>query len=89
MTERYDISPDVLSQEVCGETVLLDLAGEAYFGLNEVGTRIWQLLKEGCTATEVVDALEREFDAARDVLEADVAALIEQMLKEGIIRPEA
>ena len=40
--DKIQISPDVLSQEVNGETVLLDLEGESYFGLNEVGTRVWQ-----------------------------------------------
>lgn len=39
------IPASVLSQEVNGETVLLDLQGEGYFGLTAVGTRIWQLLK--------------------------------------------
>ena len=35
-------SPNVISQEVSGETVLLDLDSEHYFGLDSVGTRIWQ-----------------------------------------------
>ena len=41
--DRFSISSEVLSQEVNGETVLLDLEGECYFGLNEVGTRIWRV----------------------------------------------
>ena len=43
--DRFSISKEVLSQELNGETVLLDLQGESYFGLNEVGTRIWQLIQ--------------------------------------------
>ena len=43
---KITISPEVMSQEVSGETVLLDLQSESYFGLDEVGTRIWQLLQE-------------------------------------------
>ena len=37
----------LLAQELAGETVLLDLASENYFGLDAVGTRVWQLLNEG------------------------------------------
>ena len=48
-TDRFSISDEVLSQEVNGETLLLDLEGESYFGLNEVGTRIWQLLQAAPT----------------------------------------
>ena len=46
----FTVSKDVLFQEVAGETVLLDLNSESYFGLDEVGTRIWTLLNEGRTA---------------------------------------
>jgi hypothetical protein len=41
------ISKEVLSQELAGETVLLDMASEGYFGLDAVGTRVWQLLQSG------------------------------------------
>lgn len=85
MADRYLISSDVLSQEVSGETVLLDLAGETYFGLNEVGTRVWQLLKQDHGFTEIVDVLESEFDVARDRLEADIAALLAQLEGAGIV----
>jgi len=39
-TDRFKISDEVLSQQVNGEAVLLDLEGKSCFGLNEVGTRI-------------------------------------------------
>ncbi|MBT6125779.1 MAG: PqqD family protein, partial [Halieaceae bacterium] len=44
LNQVVTLSPDVISQEVSGETVLLDLNSEHYFGLDEVGTRIWQLI---------------------------------------------
>ena len=44
------ISPGVLFQEIGGEAVLLDLASERYFGLDDVGTRIRQLAGAGASA---------------------------------------
>ena len=41
LNQTVTLSPEVISQEVSGETVLLDLESENYFGLDEVGTRIW------------------------------------------------
>jgi hypothetical protein len=64
--DKFTISEEVLSQEVNGETVLLDLEGESYFGLNEVGTRIWQLLKAEPTVAETLSTLSDEYDASRD-----------------------
>jgi len=55
--DHYRIATEVLSQEVNGETVLLDLTGECYFSLNQVGTRIWQLLKSGQASGKNADSL--------------------------------
>ena len=59
------ISKDVLAQELDGETVLLDLSGERFFGLDEVSTRIWQLLGEGADEAAIVDRLLEEYDVGR------------------------
>lgn len=82
------ISTAVLSQEVGGETVLLDLQGEAYFGLNQAGTRIWQMLNDGLCFADMLDRLEEEFDAPREQLEADARDLLESLSRAGLIRAQ-
>ena len=84
-TDRFKISDEVLSQEVNGETVLLDLEGESYFGLNEVGTRIWQLLQADITIEEALDTLTGEYDVSRVQLECDVGALLDQLAEAGLV----
>jgi hypothetical protein len=88
-TDHFIISEEVLSQEVNGETVLLDLEGESYFGLNEVGTRIWQLLNERLNVGLVLDALDDEYDVGREQLETDVEELLESLLGSGLIKLSA
>jgi hypothetical protein len=88
-TDHFSISKEVLSQEVNGETVLLDLDGESYFGLNEVGTRIWQLLNERLNVGLVLDALDDEYDVGREQLESDVEELLESLLGSGLIKLSA
>ena len=83
----YTLSPDVLFQEVSGEVVLLDLASESYFGLDEVGARIWLMLSEGQAVGTVLDKLEAEFEVTREVLERDVAELLVSLLDAGLVRP--
>lgn len=79
------ISRDVLSQELAGESVLLDLASESYFGLDAVGTRIWQLLQGGADESGLVDALLDEYEVEREVLERDVAELLDRLAEAGLI----
>jgi len=83
--QKVTISPEVLFQEVSGETVLLDLSSENYFGLDEIGTRIWELLNGGSSVGEVVDALLEEYDTDRKTLESDVAELLENLAEAGLI----
>jgi len=85
-TDRFNISEEVLSQEVNGETVLLDLEGEAYFGLNEVGTRIWQLLQAEPTVVETLNTLSDEYDVSREQLENDVGDLLDKLADAGLIK---
>ena len=84
-TDRFNISDEVLSQEVNGETVLLDLEGESYFGLNEVGTRVWQLLQSKPTIGETMDTLADEYDVSRKLLESDVGELLDKLADAGLI----
>jgi hypothetical protein len=84
-TDRFSISDEVLSQEVNGETVLLDLEGESYFGLNEVGTRIWQLLQSKPTVVETLNTLSDEYDVDQEQLESDVDELLLKLSDAALI----
>ena len=65
--------------------MLLDLASETYFGLNEVGTRIWILLAEGTPLVSVHAALCEEFDAPADAIERDLLVLAVRLCDAGLV----
>ncbi|MEP2180544.1 MAG: PqqD family protein, partial [Marinomonas sp.] len=79
-------SDDVVSREVNGEAVLLDLASGLYFGLNVVGSAIWQVVGDApAKVSALCDAVEAEFDAPRDVIEADVEELLGELVAAGLV----
>lgn len=82
-------SPDAICQEIGGETVILDLSGESYIGLDEVATRIWQLLQAGVAPPQIVTQLLLEYDADRTTIEADVDRFIAELLELGLLGTEA
>ena len=84
--ECFSIPEDVLIQDVNDEVVLLDLASEHYFGMDEEGARIWMLLKEQKAAGEIVEELLQEYEVDRADLETDVHELLAQLLEAGLIR---
>jgi len=85
MNQTVQVLPDVLSQEVSGETVLLDLNNENYFGLNEVGTRIWQLLQEQNNLEKIYDILLDEYEVDAKQLRKDFDDIINQLKDTGLI----
>lgn len=79
--DRFAAAPGVAFTREGGRTILLDPDAGEYFGLDEVGSRIWELLGDGATLAQAVDALEAEYEAPRDVLERDAAALVADLLR--------
>lgn len=88
LNQTITISPDVISQEVSGETVLLDLESENYFGLDEVGTRIWQLLQENKDLSSVVTTMLEEYEVSEEQLNEDLSSLLGEVHKMGLITME-
>ena len=88
LNKKIKISQDVLSQEVSGETVLLDLKNESYFGLDEVGTRIWQLIQEKSEVDSVVEEMLKEYDVEEKLLRQDIEKLIKMLIDEGLLELE-
>ena len=83
--KRLSPSGDAIASAVGDETVILQLKTGAYFGLDAIGTRIWQLLKEGDRPAAICAQLAREYDVARDVLEADVRRLLGELEANEIV----
>jgi len=85
LDRKVEIADSVLAQQVDGETVILDLEGETYFGLDEVGTRIWDLVGEGRTLAVIHGVLCAEYDAPSDVLRDDLLALLDELAEKGLV----
>jgi len=85
LNSRVRIQEDVLFQELQGEAVLLNLKTGVYLGLNQVGTRIWQLLQEDGTLQRVMDVMLQEYEVAQEKLQTDLLNLVGQMEKQGLL----
>ena len=72
-------SKDAVFRDLDGEAVILHLDSGTYFGLNAVGTRIWQLMERDGLLTAVLDDLRTEYDASPDVLERDLLELVARL----------
>jgi hypothetical protein len=86
-TVQFAAHPSVLCRELSGETVLLNLESGVYYGLDAVGTRVWQLLLQGSTIADICDTLIDDYDVAPEVLRGDVVRLVGELCERGIVTP--
>jgi hypothetical protein len=82
---RAAVPADVLVQELQGESVLLNVRSGRYFGLDEVGTRMWAALTSAESLRAACEALEGEYDVERERLERDVRALVGKLVEHGLV----
>jgi hypothetical protein len=83
--KRVLVRPDVLVRELRGEAVLLDLASESYFGLDDVGTGMWRALTTAPTIEGALDSLLDEYDVTREQLARDLEAFVEKLSNAGLV----
>jgi hypothetical protein len=82
---KVQIPDDVLVSELDGESVLLKLKSECYFGLDEIGTRFWDRLVSSHSIAGAYQAVLSEFDVDPDQLRADMTELLDSLVEQGLI----
>jgi len=86
---QVTIPEGILFKDLSGETVLLNLNTGVYFGLDPIGTRIWQLLQNGQSLHQVLTYLLEEFDVNQARCEADLMQLVTSLCEHGLLEPVA
>jgi pyrroloquinoline quinone biosynthesis protein D len=86
---RFRQAERVLVQDSTDTLLLLALDEGMYFSLDGVGRRVWDLCDGTRSVEQLVDAIFAEFDAPREVIDADVRELIGQLAEEHLLTPVA
>lgn len=87
MTATFTVPTHVRAQQLEDQMVILDLSSGIYFGLNQVGSRIWDLIKQGRALGEIATVVAGEFDVTAAEVEADTLELANELLSRKLIVP--
>jgi hypothetical protein len=82
---RAKAAEGVLFRELAGEAVLLSLGSETYFGLDEVGTRMWNVLNASPSIQAAFDLLLEEYDVDEPQLRHDLEAFLAELLERKLV----
>jgi len=88
-------SRSVVSRRVSGETLIVPVRGKvgdlaSIYSFNEVGSLIWQLLEIPRNVSELVSAVESEYDVDPPQAQQDVSKFLNDMLSVALVEvPDA
>ena len=88
INSKITFADTVFAQEVDGEMVLLDMNSENYFGLDAVGTDIWQAMQENESLTDVLSVLLAQYEVEKEVLKKDLLTFVEKLQEGGLVKVE-
>ena len=74
-----------VSCDLAQEVVILDVKSGIYYGLNEVGARVWNLIQEARSVSEVCAILLEEYEVDPERCEHELLLLFQDLATKGLI----
>lgn len=82
---------ELTTRAIAGETLIVPVTGhvgdlDSIYTLNDVGTRIWQLINDQNKVRQIVETIRQEYDVTTEEAERDVHELLNSLAEAGLIR---
>ena len=80
-----------VTRQIAGETIIVPVRGgvgelDAIYTLNEVGSRIWQLIDAPMTVDDLVETLSHEYEVTPECARGDVVEFLDLLASRGLIQ---
>ena len=85
-SHRVEVPKHVLVRLLEKESVFLNLKTEHYFGLDETGTRMWQVVTAAPSLEKAYTQLLSEFDVDPELLRRNLSELLGQLIDIGLLQ---
>ena len=93
---RKEITPDtvlhrkgdLLFNAIDGEVVMLSIENSEYYGMDKVGSRIWELLENPHSFKELVVKLMQEYEVSEEQCTEDTQAFLEKLAVKKLLAVE-
>ena len=79
---------EIMTADMNGSTVMMDIETGKYYNLGDVGGEIWKLLQEPLCLNELMDKLMAQYDVSREQCETDIIPFLQQLIDSGLLVEE-
>lgn len=77
---------EVIAAEMDGETVMISIDNGKYYGMDTIGSRIWELLEIPKSLAELVHILSEEYEVGQHECQSDILEFLDYLYREGLIK---
>ena len=88
MVAKYDIvgaSPHHLYTTLGSEAVVLELQAGNYFGMNDVGTAVWNFLQQPRQVSDVIEHIVNNYEVSADQAEVEILGFLQNLVDKGLV----
>ena len=78
-------SSEIISADLDGQIVMMHLERYQYFGLDDIGTQIWEIIEDPISVAELCNQLLPQYDVDRATGVTDLLAYLNDMLNDGLV----
>lgn len=78
-------NPALVTSNIDGEIVMMSVDNGEYYGLDEIGTRIWDLLENPLLVNELVEKLTEEFEVGKEDCTRDTLEFLNDLLSRNLL----
>jgi hypothetical protein len=77
--------PDLVFSKVDDEVVMMSIKNGEYYGLDNIGSRVWEIIEKPVTFKELIDLLRYEFEIDDKKCRSDVIEFIEALINKELV----
>ena len=77
---------DIIASDIDDEVVMMSVENGQYYGLDSIGSRVWELIAKPIKVSKLIADLLLKYDVDRETCERDVLAFLEELHEDGILK---
>ena len=78
-------NPKLIANQMDGEIVMMSIDNGEYYGLDETGSRIWELIELPARVGALIESLMAEFDVSKEDCESDTIEFLNDLFDKGLL----
>lgn len=82
---KYVRKAGMMTADMAGATVMLDMDTGKYYNLGDVGGAIWEMMDAPLTMDELVEKLTAAYDVAPEQCKRDTQAFVDSLVERGLV----